>query len=731
MFKNWLRRLLKQGWKQRPSTTAHRLVRLSAPLRVEQLEDRCVPSTFAVTRADDNVAAKGTLGYAVANAASGDSILIAADLKNTPIVLTQGELLLNQNVTIKGVGNIPETISGGGLSRVFEIAAGANVTLSNLCITSGAGDPSDPTGGNGGAILNDGSLALNGCRLTGNGADSQSYTGYVLKGGAIANQGTLAASNCTIEDNSAFDGGGIYSTGSVALNSCKLTGNAAISYSVSFGSDYFTFSGDGGAMVSRGGTATLDGCTVSGNSAPMTAGSSASAQNTGGIDSTGNLAVSDSAISGNSGRTTGGINNSGILAISDSTVSANAGTIGGVGGNGAVTSDNSSFSANGSDFAGALTATNSAFTGDFVQAGTGTVSDCTFTNATIGGGGRNRYRSPLTVSHCDFTGGSGVDNRGQMTVTDCNFTRDTAGVTNHGFMAVTNCNFTNSPGIANLSGNGGYAMTVSDSAFTGSVLYNVGSILVTDCTFTACVGAVRNYDYMKLDDSTLYGNCNAIVNYELGESNLVSRLEVNNCNISGNSGDYGAAIQNDNFTPPANTLQPTVIVNDCTLSSNSASVDGGGIYNYGGILMVSGSILSDNTAGRDGGAIYNIIYFLAPYYPPAVTITNSILSGNTAGVSGGAIFVDIDASVPNPVMLTVTGCTLSKNSAGMDGGAIYNNGAPMLVSGSTLSGNTASGDGGGIFNNGGVVNLANSIFFLNTPDNIVGGFTDLGGNSFS
>src|SRR5262249_34251857 len=57
-------------------------------LTIEALEDRCVPSTFAVVKADDNVVEHGTLRWAVANAVSGDTILIAADLKDTPIVLT-------------------------------------------------------------------------------------------------------------------------------------------------------------------------------------------------------------------------------------------------------------------------------------------------------------------------------------------------------------------------------------------------------------------------------------------------------------------------------------------------------------------------------------------------------------------------------------------------------------------------------------------------------------------
>ena len=49
-----------------------------------------------------------------------------------PIVLTHGELLLGQDVTIESAGNKglphkPVTISGGDTSRVFEVAANAHV----------------------------------------------------------------------------------------------------------------------------------------------------------------------------------------------------------------------------------------------------------------------------------------------------------------------------------------------------------------------------------------------------------------------------------------------------------------------------------------------------------------------------------------------------------------------------------------------------------------------------
>src|SRR5437588_5473489 len=75
--------------------------------RLEILEDRCLPSTLTVTRSDDGLAEKGTLRYAIAHAASGDTIRLGADLSNKPIMLTSGELLLDKDLIIKGLGRTP------------------------------------------------------------------------------------------------------------------------------------------------------------------------------------------------------------------------------------------------------------------------------------------------------------------------------------------------------------------------------------------------------------------------------------------------------------------------------------------------------------------------------------------------------------------------------------------------------------------------------------------------
>jgi hypothetical protein len=204
-------------------------------LRLESLEDRCVPANLYVTSSADNVNQAGTLRYELAHAKAGDSIVI----KVSSITLTQGELVVNQkDLSIQSYDlNTPVTISGGNHSRVFDFAADAFLT--SLDITDGnglAGNASSRDAyrdGQGGAILNEAKLFVAKCTFTHNRAQL---------GGAIFNlgyNGNLTLGSCTLSANSAQDGGGLYNYYADAqLWYCTLSGNSAAR--------------DGGALYNRG-----------------------------------------------------------------------------------------------------------------------------------------------------------------------------------------------------------------------------------------------------------------------------------------------------------------------------------------------------------------------------------------------------------------------------------------------------------------------------------------------
>ena len=339
---------------KRKATALRRTFRPS----LENLEDRWVPSTLMVTRSIDDVSQHGTLRWAVANAQDGDTILLTNVVKNTGITLTQGELVLGQDVTIEAKGKTPVTISGGDLSRIFKVAPGAQVTLSNLVITGGNGSANNPAGdpdweGSGGGILVDAGavLTISKSSVSGNSASSgggifsygtltvsgSTLSGnYAAFGGGIDNLGTATVSGSTLSGNySEHGGGGILNWATLTVSGSTLSGNSTGNSTgggiASFGSTTLTVSGStffdnfasvGGAIYNEAGTLTVSGCTLSGNSAGSYGGGIANLYGT--------VAVIDSTLSGNrAGEYGGGIWNQGGLTISGSSVSGNSAYDGG------------------------------------------------------------------------------------------------------------------------------------------------------------------------------------------------------------------------------------------------------------------------------------------------------------------------------------------------------------------------------------------------------------------
>lgn len=225
-FLSWLGKRM-SGWPQIRRTPARKPASRFRP-QLETLEGRDVPSTLTVSTNLDSGA--GSLRADIAAAHAGDTINFGPNVVGQ-INLTS-QLYISTSLTIQGPGAGQLTIHGGGYSRVFEIAANINVTLSGLTI-SGGGGWADPSSfdralwdGTGGGILNFGTLTLTaGCIVTGN-------SGY--EGGGIANFGTLTIDGSAITGNTAKMGGGIYNAkhasltvtgGSTVLNNTATAGD--------------------------------------------------------------------------------------------------------------------------------------------------------------------------------------------------------------------------------------------------------------------------------------------------------------------------------------------------------------------------------------------------------------------------------------------------------------------------------------------------------------------------
>ena len=204
------------------------------------------------------------------------------------ITLTNGELLLTNDLTILGPGATNLSVSGNSQTRVLEIGSNITANISGLTIRDGHGAGAAT---NGGGLYNAGILKLSNCTITSNSAAGAPWgfgsDAAGAAGGAIYNVGTLVLSYCSLTRNSAGDGGtgpayhapgapgasggGIYNGGALSLAYCTIADNrAGNGGSGAFGGyqggpgGTGAWGGDGGGIWNASSVEAM-GCTFSGN----------------------------------------------------------------------------------------------------------------------------------------------------------------------------------------------------------------------------------------------------------------------------------------------------------------------------------------------------------------------------------------------------------------------------------------------------------------------------------
>jgi len=177
-----------------------------------------------------------------------------------------GTITISTNTTIDGRGrNI--TISGGGKVQLFIVNAERTLHLKQITVADGF-----ISDGNGGGVLNNGTLNVINCTFRGNAATTrQMDTGG--NGGGIYNNDYLTVINSTFENNTAsfsggFNpaglGGGIFNNNDATITNSTFHGNSAIS-----GGGIFTGSqGDSGLLVVDNSTFNNNQITGSANDGP-------------------------------------------------------------------------------------------------------------------------------------------------------------------------------------------------------------------------------------------------------------------------------------------------------------------------------------------------------------------------------------------------------------------------------------------------------------------------------
>jgi hypothetical protein len=177
-----------------------------------------------------------------------------------------------------------------------------------------------------------------------------------------------------------------------------------------------------------------------------------------------------------------------------------------------------------------------------------------------------------------------------------------------------------------------------------------------------------------IENTAIYSNTASLsAGMENHSGNAAVPIILQNSDLYHNSAtNYGGAIGN----------YGTLDIFTSTLDSNTAVVRGGGLYDYeGGQVNVEQSALSGNSA-QTGGGIYSEFFI---HNTAAITLTNSTLSGNTASHDGAGIYADGGqvslsvATIASNQIQASTGITYTGT-----GGGIYINPRVGVIAGNTI-----------------------------------------------
>lgn len=208
-----------------------------------------------------------------------------------------------------------------------------------------------------------------------------------------------------------------------------------------------------------------------------------------------------------------------------------------------------------------------------------------------------------------------------------------------------------------------------------------------------------------------------------------------------NSAQYGGAIYVDQTA--------VATLSGLWLNGNSASYDGGAIYNKAGTLNIANTTFSTNSTPTNvsgvgyGGAIANLgtmtlvnsrlntnqgrfggaVFVGGSLTSASATIDHVTFSQNTAGQTGGGLYTNVDTTV-----VTVTDSVFNLNNAAGGGGGITRFNAQLTVLRSSFTRNTGALGGGGLYvsagpngTEGGYVEIHDSTLSTNTATNGQGG----------
>jgi hypothetical protein len=216
-----------------------------------------------------------------------------------------------------------------------------------------------------------------------------------------------------------------------------------------------------------------------------------------------------------------------------------------------------------------------------------------------------------------------------------------------------------------------------------NVTASITGLTITQGSANGAGAGVANYG-----GTTTLSDCTVSANSATGNggglyTNAHGTTTLADCTISGNSatGNGGGL---------ANAYGATTL-SGCTITGNSATTNGGGLCDHFGTVTLSDCTISGNFASGQGGGVYNFV--------GATTMTSVTFSQNFAA-NGGGMGIFFGTS-------TLVNCTFSGDASGANGAGLYNSGGTVTLSYCAFSGETATANGGGVFNSSGTATLYN------------------------
>ncbi|HEY1985564.1 MAG TPA: Ig-like domain repeat protein [Terracidiphilus sp.] len=202
----------------------------------------------------------------------------------------------------------------------------------------------------------------------------------------------------------------------------------------------------------------------------------------------------------------------------------------------------------------------------------------------------------------------------------------------------------------------------NNTASEGGAVYNQGTLNCTSCLVS--------------ENSATSGNGGGIFNF--GGSSLT----LNGTTVSSNTSaiGYGGGLYNSG----AVSLTGGIFTQNAAISGGAIYNDGNGVITQTNGGPSNGTLFSLNTASQDGGAIYNY---------QNLTLNQDLFTGNSANAFSDA--ASCGGAICNESNATISESTFAGNTTNGRGGAIDNY-ATLTLSNDTISTNTSALTGGGL-----------------------------------